>query len=345
MATRFIKNMTGLTAIAVLGAALAGCASGGNGNSNGTASPSPSQSAAAPSETASALPSPSADSGADILAAFQAKIKDGASAAELNAMLDSELAKTQPDTADELLRGLLAYYDAHLEEAGQPLQEDGVQQALLQLKWPPTDDAIAALKNEKARTAAQETIAGGYKLETAEGFIFPVVDYGKLKRFDAYATPAMRDYIALLATESDAKTAADGGLVISWPELADRALAAEQYVRDYPDSKEKNAAGSLYLQYVRDLLIGLDNTPIFDFDTFKLNADVKAEYEKIVAEHANTTTGELVQSFLNVMGKTKDAVFKKGAGGQQQNIPEVQSFRDGIEPHVESELGIANPNK
>lgn len=351
MTNRIAKSALGLTLAALLGSALAGCSSDNGGTPSPSASPSQvaTETASQSGPVVAATPTPAVespglpqDTSAEILAAFEAKIKAGATAAELNAALDADLAKTTPETADEMIRDLLAYYDAHLQDTVPELQADDVQQ-ILKL-WPFTEDKISQIKSDLARQAVQNVYDGGYKLETAEGMIFPVVDYGKLKRFDDAISPEMRDYVALLATESDQKSASDGGLVISWDEVANRALAAEKYIRDYPDSKEKAAAGDLYLRYMTDLLVGLDNTPNFDFETFKLNADVKAEYKKIVSEHADTTTAKMVQQFLDVMAKTNDAVFKKSSGGQT-DIPEVKAFRDGMESQIREALGIANSNK
>lgn len=346
---RIVKSTLGMTLAALLGGALAGCGSDKGGSAAHSAPPpsataTASASASVPADTATATPAPSADKSAEILAAFKAKIKSGAAAAELNKQLDTDLPQAAPETADEMIRELLAYYDAHLQDASPELEQQDIQQALQQMKWPITEDEIAGMKSDSTRKAIQDTIDGGYKLDTAEGMIFPVVDYGKLKRFNDALSPEMRDYIALLAKESDQKSASDGGLVITWDEVANRALAAEKYIRDYPDSKERDAAANLYLQYMIDLLYGLDNTPIFDFDTYKLNAGVKAEYEKIVSEQAGTTTAKVVQSFLDVMKQTNDAVFKKGSGGQK-DIPEVKAFREGMEKQIREDLGIANTNK
>jgi soluble cytochrome b562 len=344
--TRSKKTALALTSAAMLAALLAGCASDNSGGaSSPSASASPTASAPAQAETASASPSPGEDNGAALLADFKAKVQAGAAASELGKLLDDSIPQVKPEIADEMIRELLAYYDAHLQDVEKTFEADAVQQNLQSLKWPFTDDQTAGIKDETARKAVEEAVAGGYKLETAEGFVFPVVDYGKLKRFDAHLSAEMKDYIALLAMESDAKTAADGGLVITWDELANRALAAEKYVKDYPESKERQEAAKRYLQYMWDLLIGLDNTPVFEFETFKIDPKVKAEYEKVVAEHPDTVTAQMAQQFLDVLKKTGGAVFKKGKDGQQVDIPEVKAFRDGMQAKILERLGVANPNK
>ncbi|CAM3630152.1 hypothetical protein COLU111180_00100 [Cohnella lubricantis] len=356
MNNRIVQGAIGLTLAALLGAALAGCSSDNNelpspsvSSSSQAVASSPTASAtASASATADSTPTPAVESpglplapGQEVLDAFQDMIASGAAAAELNAQLDADLPKTAPETADELIRELLGYYNDHVQDTLLELQQGDLEQ-FLEL-WPFTEDEIPKLQNERIRQAAQEAFDGGYKLETSEGMIFTVVDYGKLKRFNDALSPAMRDYIALLALESDQKPASDAALVISWEETGNRALAAEKFIRDYPDSKEKDDAGRYYLRYMSYLLTGLSNTPIWD-DSLQLKADVKTEYEKLAAEQPDTLTGSMVQSFLDIMAETNDRMFKTGPGGET-DIPEVKAFWDGMESRILEELGIANPNK
>lgn len=361
MTSTLSKTLLSLASAAVLAGMLAGC-NGNNGNGSGnsnsnSASPSPSassSSSATSSPSASPTPSgpaptqssaPSQDKGdsAALLAAFQAKVKADGSASELNKLLDDSVPKATPEDADEMIREMIAYYDSHLQDAGKPLEAQDIQQSLQKLKWPFT---VNDIKDEKARKAVEDVTAGGYKLETAEGSFFPVVDYGKLKRFDAQVSSEMKDYVALLATESDAKTASDGGLVISWDEVAKRALAAETFVKTYPDSKEKDGAQQRFVQYMYDYLVGLDNTPIFDFDTFKVKAEVKASYEKAISEHPDSAVATMAKELLDILQKTNGAVFTKGKNGQQTDVPEVKKFRDNLQKEAAGLLSSsANANK
>jgi hypothetical protein len=356
------KTILSLASAAVLAGMLAGCTDN-NGNVSGNNSSATPSSSASSSASASATSSPSAspsssvpaatetegtapvgnDESAALLAAFQAKAKAGAGAAELNKMLDDSVPKATPDDADEMIRELIAYYDAHLDSAGKPLEAQDIQQSLLKLKWPFTVDDI---KDEKAHKAAEEVVAGGYKLETAEGSFFPVVDYGKLKRFNAQLSPEMKAYVTLLAMESDAKSASDGALVISWDEVAQRALVAETFVRTYPDSKEKDAAQQLFVRYMNDYLVGLPNTPIFDFDTFKVKTEVQDSYKLTVSEYPDTAVATMAKELLGILEKTNGAVFTKGKSGQQTDVPEVKKFRDNIQKEAASLLASsANANK
>ncbi|MDI4647213.1 hypothetical protein [Cohnella hashimotonis] len=352
------KPLLGL-ALLLLSVGLAACSGGSNetapdATATVTASAPAQSSSASPSAIASgsASPSPPASTpsgqhaDAALIAAFKEQAQSDLSASELNKALDDKLAQASPETGDALVREMLAYYDRQLQDVQGKFEPEKVQQALQKLEWPPTEEQIGGIGDEQVRALVQDAMNGGYKLETTEGYYFPVVDYGKLKRADKQVTAAMKDYVALLAVESDQKSASDGGLVIELSEVASRAAQAEAYVAAHPDAPERGQAESLFAtRYVPFLLMGLDNTPVFDFDTFKLDSQVKASLEKAVADYPGTVTAKLAQEFLAIVEKTGGAVYKKGKDGEQVAIPEVKAFYDGLEEHARQLLDEANPNK
>ncbi|SFB28014.1 hypothetical protein SAMN05216312_105205 [Cohnella sp. OV330] len=355
---RTVLRLPAYGLVMLLAAGLAACTGGSkNDASDATASASSPQTSSA-SPSASPTPSPSAsataaasptsgqDADASLLEAFKEQAQSDLSAAELNKALDDKLAQASPETGDALLREMLAYYDRQLPNMQGKFEPEKVQQALQKLEWPPSAQQIGQIKDEQARALVQGAIDGGYKLETTEGFYFPVVDYGKLKRADTQVTAAMKDYLALLAVESDQKSASDGGLVIERSEVVARAAQAEAYVTAHPDAPERDQAETLFAtRYIPFLLMGLDNTPVFDFDTFKLDSQVKTALEKAIADNPGTVTAKLAQEFLAIVEKTGGAVYKKGKNGEQVAIPEVKAFYDGLEAHARQLLDEANSNK
>ncbi|QJD87472.1 hypothetical protein [Cohnella herbarum] len=192
-------------------------------------------------------------------------------------------------------------------------------------------------RRRRSRSRSKD-VRGGYKLITAEGFIFPIVDYGKLVSYADKMSISMKAYLDVMATESDAATARDAGLAISWDELANRALAAESYVVAFPDTPERKAIEIKYLNYLNMYLIGLNNTPIFDYDTFLILPEVKSQYEQMATTHAGTITGQLTKQLLSILDTTEGAVFAKSKNGEQTNIPAIQQFRDKINASVSSKL-------
>ncbi|WP_239614816.1 hypothetical protein [Cohnella mopanensis] len=324
----------GITVL-VLSLALAACSD----KSTGSDSPSPtptSSSTPAPTETASSTPDEQNDE--LILKQFRDLAMANPTADQLFASFKQSIVDVQPAQADDFIRALEAYYKKNLPEAEQKFEADQVQQKLMQMKWPITDQQIQEIKDDSTRELVQQTVAGGYKLETAEGFVFPVVDYGQLLTYADKLSISMKAYLDVMATESDSATASDGGLIISWDELASRTLAAESYVVTFPDTPERAAIEQRYLNYLTLYLIGLDNTPIFDYDTFIILPEVKKQYEQMAASHAGTITGQMAKGMLAILNESKGAVFTKDKNGEQVDIPEMKQFRDKIQSSARSKL-------
>ncbi|MFD1177329.1 hypothetical protein ACFQ3W_13615 [Paenibacillus puldeungensis] len=265
-----------------------------------------------------------------VLQEFESLRAKKAETREWIAFFDQHLTSLPQEDADQLMQKLLTFYEEDLPKVQEQFAEETVAKALSALEWPITEKGLEQIQDNAVKTKIKAVLAGGYKLETAEGMVFPVVDYGALKKYNASLSEKMQQYIGLLALESDKKMASDGGLVISWDELAKRTIAFEKFFKAYPGTPEANRAKELYYSsYLSAYLYGLDNTPIFDFDTFKLTDEAKASYEKTVKAYPDTTTAEVVQGFLDVLKKTKWQVFRK-ADGQQTDIPEVKEYRDRV---------------
>ncbi|MFC5470557.1 hypothetical protein ACFPPD_17840 [Cohnella suwonensis] len=326
------KATTGIIALTLL---LAGCGSKSGGEESPSASPSPSPSASPsasfqlPSESPSE--SPSADPGVSILKDFVQLASQGPAVDELYGKLKTDIGQVKPEQADEMIRELEKYYESDLPVLEKKYEADDVQAKLIGLKWPIDEKQVDGLKDDSLSSLVHGTLEGGYKLETAEGFIFPVVDYGKLTDYSAKTTEAMSAYLDVRAAESDNPSASDGGLIISLDELASRTLAAESYVVAFPDSPEREAIEQTFVNYLQMYLIGLDNTPIFDWETFHLLPDTKKQFEQTVADHGGTVTGKMTKQLLDVLAETKGAVFVEGIDGMQEDVPAVKQFRDKLE--------------
>jgi len=323
--------------ILLLSAALTACGAKGSGQPDDGPSSTASSPPATESATPSAKPSPS-PSPDTIVEAFRDKALAGAPADELFAELKTALAGTEPQQADEMVRALEAYYAKDLPKTEKAFEAAEVQETLSKLGWPIDEKKIATLDNENVRKLAESAIAGGYKLETAEGYIFPVVDYGKLSSLGDKFSIAMKAYLELMAMESNAPSAKDAGLVITQDELTARLLASESYVVTFPDSPERKKAEEAYFRYLGFFFVGLNNTPVFDYETFKIAPEAQAQYEQMVSAHGGTIVGQLAKQWLDVLKETDGQVFAKGKNGEQTDIPAVKQFRDEYEKTAKSKL-------
>lgn len=273
-----------------------------------------------------------------LLKQFQTVVKGAAEAPTIIAYLNAQIANADQITADTMLRGLHSYYDSNLEAAQNAFFTDNVQDVLLKEEWPITVQSAESIKDTAVRELVQRALYGGYKLEMVEGSIYPIVDYSFQKRYSNFLSNQMKTFVELQAIESEKASAMDGGLMISWDELAERALLAEAFITENKDSPERETVLNQYVnRYLTMYINGLINTPIHDFETFKLHDEVKASYKKTAKEAPQSVTGKLVSQFLEVLASTGDQVFAV-KDGEPLELPAVKQFREGLSAKAEGLL-------
>jgi hypothetical protein len=148
----------------------------------------------------------------------------------------------------------------------------------------------------------------GYKLETAEGTFFPVIDYAAYRKYKVYVISDIRDYITIMSAESDMPSSKDDGLVIGWSEVAARALNQEQFIESHPKSNRITAVKKLYNMYVLDTFYGQNNTPLFHYDNLEMDLEAQKAYSSILAK--NTGSSPFLQKLDGLMKLMKENGYK-----------------------------------
>ncbi|CAM4489878.1 hypothetical protein [Paenibacillus typhae] len=148
----------------------------------------------------------------------------------------------------------------------------------------------------------------GYKLETAEGTYFPVIDYAAYRKYKLYVTSDIREYITIMATESDLPSSKDNGLVIGWSEVAGRALSQEQFIRNHPKSNRTGAVKQLYAMYETDTFYGQNNTPLFHYDNQEMDLEAQKAYSSFLAR--NTGSSPFLEKLEGFMKLLKENGYK-----------------------------------
>jgi len=163
--------------------------------------------------------------------------------------------------------------------------------------------SLDEISDSELKALLEKTRDTGYRVETAEGMYFPVIDYGFLRKYKPYVTDDMKGYIDIMAVESWRWPAKDGALVIGWDELIERALQQEKFIEQYPDSPKTVEIKQLYNKYVSFILYGLNNTPLFDYNSRAMSEEAKKAYSEAVKGEEDSETLKLVRLFLEVLEK------------------------------------------
>lgn len=144
-----------------------------------------------------------------------------------------------------------------------------------------------------------------------KAIIILLCNYKSFKVFKPYVKPDIQAYIDLMATESERPSSLNESILIGWDELLNRALARESFLTKYKVSNRtvavKQALGlaTMYAFY------GAKYTPLFEYDTMKINSEAKIAYEKVIsvkspAEIKASSLLTNLQNFLKLLDQTGD---------------------------------------
>ena len=139
--------------------------------------------------------------------------------------------------------------------------------------------------------------AAGIKFVESEGMSEPVIDYHFIDGYSDYISGEMKDYGAFMALDSDNRWAADAELRITLEELGDRIAQAESFLSKYPGSAREDEVLSKYRIYLAAFLGGIDNTPLVNYDTRKIQDSFIDAFEYFKSEYPELKTTETVKGF------------------------------------------------
>ncbi|HYE83374.1 MAG TPA: hypothetical protein VEG39_14555 [Clostridia bacterium] len=208
-----------------------------------------------------------------------------------------------------------------------PMLEDkyyaeSVQNSLNKIYEPGFDlNKIDDIQEPELKSLLEETRDMGYRLETAEGTYFPMMNYEYLKKYSPYALEDMKSYIDIMAEETSKVPAKDAALVIGWDEVIGRALAQESFINTNGSSAKLDRIKELQKRYITFILYGLNNTPLFSYDTKTMDPDARKAYTKAVKEKGDSELMQMLGEYMEILEKsnyklTKEVEnFRKNASG------------------------------
>ncbi|AZO95451.1 hypothetical protein [Halocella sp. SP3-1] len=162
---------------------------------------------------------------------------------------------------------------------------------------------VNKLADQELKEFLIETRKSGYKVETAEGMFFPIIDYQFYQRYSPHLTTDMEEYINIMSVESKEVPAKDAALVIGWDEVLNRALSQEEFIIQYPDSIKIDNIKELYNKYLTFIFYGLNNTPLFTYDSKMIEAEARNIYSEMVKnkQSRNSSLLESLKDFLKLL--------------------------------------------
>ncbi len=229
---------------------------------------------------------------------------------EVIQFMDDNISKVSPENVSVMILALEDLQMNDLPTFEQKFTSGEELQVKLRelLKGNVDEIKIENIDDAEIKSLLEETKNNGYKIETAEGYYFPIIDYQFYKTFTPKATEEIQDYFDIMAVESNQVPAKDGALMVSWDEIVERALAQEAFLKQYPNSERLDEITELYKRYEMFTFFGLNNTPLFSYDTKKIDTEAKSVYMDTVSRGIESNYTEMLKNFLEFLAKNNDTL-------------------------------------
>lgn len=179
------------------------------------------------------------------------------------------------------------------------------------------ENYINNIQDKSAKDLLLEAKNSGYKIETAEGMFFPVIDYSFYKKYRNAVTQDIASFIDIMAIESDKTPVKDAALIISWSEILQRAANQERFIRENSSSAKTNDMRQLLKRYTAFAMYGANNTPLFTYETKEMDPEAKKTYLETAFSDNNGSFSQAMNGYQKVLRKNDYKLTK-----------EVQEYRN-----------------
>lgn len=200
-----------------------------------------------------------------------------------------------------------------------------VQDQMLKIyKWNNSfTQLMARTKDNTLRNLLQQARDSGYRLTMIEGSLYPIMNYAAFDKYTSYVNKDIKQYIRIMAVETSNISTEDGGLMIGYQEMLNRALNQEQFLNDYPKSNRKKQIQMLLNEYTFYTFYGLDNTPLFDYDTTVMDANAQEGYKAVLQRNASKDSAFLkkLNAFMDVVAESNYEQSEAVENWLEQNMP------------------------
>ncbi|MCX6090686.1 MAG: hypothetical protein NTX88_10045 [Candidatus Atribacteria bacterium] len=183
-------------------------------------------------------------------------LKKNVSGKEVIRFIEKNTLQVSIESSTDMVLFLEEVLQKNLSREQDKFSPDSVQEKIIRSLGMVSDhelvNAIDSLADPHLKMLFRYTFENGYRIVVEEGFRYPIIDYLRFKKFPA--TPDIRAYIDIMASESEQMREGDAALLITWDKLLLRALRSELYLRQFPLSPRRAAVKELFLDYLRVLL-------------------------------------------------------------------------------------------
>ncbi len=256
-------------------------------------------------QTSSTSTSIKDDKDSKLMEDFKALTAGNASIVEYVGFIDTNISHVTTENADLMVSELEKRQKEYLAELDEKFYKGEKIQSYLSKAFSQSFDIndIYKIEDAEIKELLNKTRDSGYKVETAEGMFFPVLDYEFYKKYSNHVTDDIKAYIDLMAVESDKTPAKDAALVINWEDILKRAIGQEAFIEKYKNSAKINEVRDLYKKYLTFALFGANNTPLFSYDLKKMVPDAQKAYMDALENSSQNEFNKTIKDFMELLKK------------------------------------------
>lgn len=246
------------------------------------------------------------DSQEKIMADFNDLLESKPKADVVIQFIDKNIAKVSKENASEMITKFEEIQKSNLPALEEKyFNSETVQGKLAEVYMSGFDvTKFEDIQDEELKDLLMDTKDTGYKVETAEGTFFPIINYEFYKKYSGYVSEDIKDYIDIMAVESNNVPAKDAALVIGWDEIIERALTQEKFIKKHENSAKAEEVEQLQKKYYAFMMYGANNTPLFSYETKVMVTDAKAAYTNALKNEGDSETMKMLGIYMDVLDKT-----------------------------------------
>lgn len=245
-----------------------------------------------------------------IMEEFNALVEDEKEPEDLIAYINDNIKKLSSLEGDRMIDDLERTLDKNIEELTNLIFATDKDDELMAIAGTEAffpESKIGEIKNEDLKKEIQKTFDNMYKLVNLEGEFYPIIDYAKLKKYDDKLSDEWKEYLDIRVLDSEKRPFSDGGMTITFEELAERILKTERHLNTYIDGPRQIELLNLYESKLTAYMKGLPNTPISDYSNKQIFDQVLESYEKTSNNEGYITAHTLYQ-YVEVIKSNKSLV-------------------------------------
>jgi len=250
--------------------------------------------------------------------------KEDVTPAQVFGYMDANIAAVSKENAAVMIMGLEQVQKSSLPKLQDTFADDvALQKTLIKVYQSSNSEYINDIQDNAVKNVLLAAKSNGFKVETAEGMYYPVIDYSIYKRYRDTLAPELTAYIDIMAVESEKPPAKDAALRISWDEVVKRALAQERYIAEYSASPKVTDIKMLLKQYAMFALYGANNTPLFAYDTNQMVGEAQKTYLATAWDDKNGIFSKKMKEYLTVLNSNNYRVTEQVREYQDKTGKEI----------------------